>query len=368
METINRIIDQAWASVLDRAMKKRDILRPGIGDDIDLYVPQSRLLALAESNPTIPRLLYLSAQSSAQRNAYIIARKLGMPADYFWKFEYWPKDRAFTTLEKIVGRIFSAIMSQAREGNMKIIDLTIEPLRISVTFKDCVECAGITGLKHPVCYYHAGVFAGIISALINRELDCFETACYACGDQSCDFIIGDKTDDYIKTGFEQYCSPPQVNADLLLRLEKSLSNLPVRTIGNLVDVNYLQLVVATTLLANPQLFASANFEVGSQLGQKLASVLVKFYGQPGLKNMSDYYLGLGQLSIEIKEAKPQLELSVRECAESVGHIKRMDMVSFLLGELQGLVSKLTETDMVITDSRFEDDTLILILVPKVRYI
>ncbi len=363
METIDRIVDQAWASVLDRAMKKRDVLRPGIGDDIDIYVPQSRLLSLTGSNLAMPKILYLSAQSSAQRNAYLIARKLGMPADYFWKFELWPKDRAFSTLEKIINRIFSSIMSQAHEGNLIIAGLDVEPLRIQINFKDCAECAGITGLNHAVCYYHAGVFSGIISALINRELDGYETGCCACDHESCEFVIGDKTDDFIKNGFNTFISPPDVKADLSARLEKSLNNLPVRSLGNLVDVNYLQLVVAATLVTNPKLFASTHFEVGSQLGRKLAADLLKFSGQPGLENISNHYLKLGQLSINIKEAPPQLELVIRECAESVGEIKQIEMMSFLLGELQGLACELTKTEMVIKENRLEEDTLTLILVP-----
>jgi len=361
---MDRIVDQAWASLLASVLKKRDILRPEIGDDIDLYVPQSRLLSLAESNPTIPRLLYLSAQSSARRNAYNIVRKLGMPADYFWKFEYWPKARALTTLGQIVKRVFSSMMAQAKEGNLEIVELDVDPLRISINFGNCVECAGIGGLKYGICYYHAGVFSGILSGLINRDFDGFETDCCACGDESCRFIIGDKEDDYIKTGHDTYISPPRIRTDLASRLEKSLNNLPVRALGNLVDVNYHQLVMASTLLTDPQRFALTNFEVGSQLGRNLALVLARFYGHEGLQNMSHYYSQLGEFCIEVKGDKPQLELVIRECAESVGPIKIMEMMSFLFGELQGLTSELTKTEMILKESRFEGDKLLLTFTPK----
>jgi len=361
---MDRVVDQAWASLLASVMKKRDVLRPEIGDEIDLYVPQSRLLSLVESNPTMPRLLYLSAQSSARRNAYNIVRKLGMPADYFWKFEYWPKARALTTLGQIVKRVFSSMMAQAKEGNLEIVELDVDPLRISINFGNCVECAGIGGLKYGICYYHAGVFSGILSGLINRDFDGFETDCCACGDESCRFIIGDKEDDYIKTGHDTYISPPRIRTDLASRLEKSLNNLPVRALGNLVDVNYHQLVMASTLLTDPQRFALTNFEVGSQLGRNLALVLARFYGHEGLQNMSHYYSQLGEFCIEVKGDKPQLELVIRECAESVGPIKIMEMMSFLFGELQGLTSELTKTEMILKESRFEGDKLLLTFMPK----
>ncbi|MFC2035961.1 V4R domain-containing protein [Chloroflexota bacterium] len=357
---MDRIIDQAWSSLLANVLKKRGKLRQEIGDEIDLYLPQSRLLSLIESNPTIPEPLYLSAQSSARRNANSIVRKLGMPADYFWKFEYWPKGRALTALGQIVKRVFSSIMSQAKEGNMSIVELDVDPLRISISFGDCVECAGISGLERGICYYHAGTFSGILSALINRDLDSFETGCCACGDESCYFVIGDKEDEYIKTGHDTYVSPLKISTDLTSRLEKSLNNLPVRSLGNLVDVNYHQLVMASTLLINPHVLTSTSLDVGSQLGRKLAPILTEFYRHEGLKNVSDYYLQLGQFRVEVKENKPQLELVIRECAESVGDIQIMEMMSFLLGELQGLTSELSQIEMILKESRFEDDMLVLI--------
>ncbi|MFC2071705.1 V4R domain-containing protein [Chloroflexota bacterium] len=361
---MDRIIDQAWASLLASVMKKRDILRPEIGDEIDLYIPQSRLLSLAGSNPAIPRLLYLSAQSSAQRNASNIVKKLGMPADYFWKFEYWPKARAFTTLEKLVKRVFSSMMTQAKEGKLEITELDIDPLRISINFGDCVECAGIVGLEYAICYYHAGVFSGILSGLINRDFDSFETDCCARGDESCHFIIGDKEDEYIKTGHDTYISAPEIKTDLASRLETTLNNLPARALGNLVDINYHQLVTASTLLADPQLFASTSVEVGSQLGRNLAPILTKFYGHEGLQNLSDYLRQLCCSCVEIIESEPQVELVVRECADSIGDIKIMEMMSFSFGEVQGLLSELTKTEMILKESRFEGDNMRLIFTPK----
>jgi predicted hydrocarbon binding protein len=361
---MERVVDQAWASLLASVMKKRGTLRPEIGDEIDLCVPQSRLLSLVESNPDLPILLYLSAQSSARRNAHTIVRQLGMPADYFWKFEYWPKARAFATLEKIVSRVFSSMMAQAKEGNLKITELNVDPLRINITFEDCAECAGISELQHGICYYHAGTFSGIISGLLNQELDSFETSCCACGDESCRFIIGEKEDEYIKSGYDTYISPLESKIDLVPRLEKSLHNLPVRALGNLVDVNYHQLIMASTLLTDPQRFAFTSFETGSRLGRQLAPVLAKFYGHEELQVLCDYLCQMCYSCVEIEENKPELEMVIRECADSVGDIKMMEMMSFLSGELQGLTSELIKTEITLKESRFEGDKLLLTFMPK----
>ena len=362
---MDRIVDQAWASLLASAMKKRDTLRPEMGDEIDLYLPQSRLLSLTASNAQSPGLLYLAAQSSAERNARSIVKKLGMPADYFWKFEYWPKARALTNLGQIVKRVFSSMMTQAKEGNLEIVELNIDPLSIIINFDGCVECAGISGLTRGLCYYHAGTFSGILSGLISRALDSFETECCVVGNQSCHFIVGDKDNEYIKTQHAAYLSPTEIRADLTSRLENSLRHQPARTIGNLVDINYYRLVIASTLLADPERSASTNFEVGDQLGRKLASVLTKFYGQEGLQNMRDYYSQLGEFRAELKGDEVQLEMVITECAESIGPVKIMEMMSFLFGELQGLTSELTKRDVILKEHRFEGEKLLLTFTPKI---
>jgi len=361
---MDRIIDQAWASLLASVMKKREVLRPELGDDIDLYLPQSRLLSLVESLPDLRKHIYSSAQVAAKRNANTIVKKLGMPADYFWKFEYWPRARALTNLGQIVRRVFSSMLDQAKEGNLEITELDVDPLRITVNFTNCAECAGISELESAVCYYHAGTFSGIISGLINRDLDGFETECCATGNESCCFITGDRDDGQIETSLDAYLSPPAISTDLTSRLEKSLHKDSVRTIGNLVDINYYRLAVASTLLADPERFTSTNFEVGSQLGHKLASVLAGFYGHEGLQNMSDYYSQLGGFGVDVKGDEVQLELEIKECAEAVGPVKLMEMTSFLLGELQGLTSELTGKEVVLKENRFEGEKLFITYIPK----
>ena len=73
---------------------------------------------------------------------------------------------------------------------------------------------------------------------------------------------------------------------------------------------------------------------------------------------------MGEFCIEVKGDKPRLELVIKECAESVGSIKIMEMMSFLFGELQGLLSELTKTEMILEESRFEDDKLLVTFTSK----
>ena len=71
-----------------------------------------------------------------------------------------------------------------------------------------------------------------------------------------------------------------------------------------------------------------------------------------------------KLGLEVKGDEPRVEMVLRECAESVGPVKMMEMMSFLFGELQGLASELTKTEMTLKESRFEGDDLLLTFVPE----
>ena len=220
-----------------------------------------------------------------------------------------------------------------------------------------------SGQQHALCFYHAGIFAGILSGLINRNLDSFETECCAAGDKVCRFTLGDSGDKDIKTRHAAYIAAPVITTDLAARLENSLAHQPARALGNLVDVNYYRLVMASTLLADPQRSASTNFEVGSKLGRRLAPALAKFYGREGLQNMREYYSQLGEFKVEVRGDEVQLELVITEAAEAIGPVKTMEMLSFLLGELQSLTSVLTGKEVVIRESRFEGEKLVLDLGP-----
>lgn len=359
---MDKIIESAWMELLAKAVKKQGA-SPRLVDDIDLYVPQSMLLALEESNRAVPRLIYLSAQESARRNAYMIVRKLGMPPDYFWKFEFWTRDRAFNSLAKIVHRIFSTIMHEAKEGKLEIKELNIDPFQIRIDFDSCAECSGINGCQHGICYYHAGTFAGIIAALVNQSnLDCFETSCVATGDEYCSFVLGDKSNKDFSQKFDAYISPPDMKIDLVERLTKSLKKDSVRSLGNMVNVNYLRLVTANILWDNPRLFALSNSEVGYRFGHNVANAINNFYGVEKWQALKYYYSNLRQINVDVTGNESELQITVKETVLAADN--RTEMASFLAGELQGLASGLNGKEMALKESHFEGNCLVVTLVPK----
>lgn len=360
---MNEVIDHAWDNMLAGVLKKRHIYRPGLGDEIDLFIPQSRLLSLLETSPSIIPRIYGAARESARRNAGRITSSLGMPADYFWKFEYWPKVRAYTTLEKIVSRVFASIMKQSKTGELKLTELNIDPLVIEITFDNCAECAGIEGLGHNICYYHAGTFSGILSGLINRDLAGYESACRAGQGSNCRFIIFDRAENPDNPEFSKFMTPPVISTGLPARLEKSLKKISVRDMGNVVDICYLQLATGNTLVQEPENYSSLSHDTGTALGKKLAPVLAGFYGSNTKDVIRQYSLQLGEFKAEISGDSSVIEMSISECAEISGTAAPLEMAAFLSGELCGLISEFTRTEMVLKNSQFKGNNLLLTFVP-----
>ena len=362
---IEKLIDSVWNSSLTRITKKElPATRPSLGDDIDLFVPQERALLLLENNPALASLIYNASYLSANRNAYIIMRKLNMPADYFWKFEFWPHERAFDTLQRVINRVFSAMMHQHGEGILTLKDVDADKMRFIIQFDDCVECAGISATR-PICYYHAAVFSGIIAALMNKDMEGFETECRTQGHDACIFLIGKKDDPEISTGTSDYLTATKLEIGMQDRLKECLSGAPLRGIGNLVNIAYSQLLNANSLVTNPKLLSSPSFDVGVERGTKLASMIADFYKDNKLDVIKKYFNQLRHLEIEFVETEPDIVILVTECAEISAELQNIELLGFLQGELQGLISSLLNKKIVIKESHVEDGKLRMILSPEV---
>ncbi len=361
---LEKLTDEVWQSSLARIMKKDlPVVRTSLGDDIDLYVPQMRTLMMVEANPDIASLIYNSSRVSANRNVFVIMKRLGMPADYFWKFEYWVKDRAYETLRKVINRVFTAIMNLNKEGNLDLQDVDIENMRLTVSFKDCVECAGVVAAKG-LCYYHAGTFSGIISALLNKDMDAFEITCHAKGDDACTFLIGKKDDPEISAKMNEYLATAKIETGINERLNTCLQGSSLRGMGNLVNVGYYHSMIANSLIIGKEENSSSSFDIGLDYGTKMAPVITAFYQDNQIDVIKKYYRQLHHIDIRMIEVGENVEIVLSECAEAATVFKSKELLSFLFGEIQGLVSQLLNRKMTYQDSEFENSDLKVRLLPQ----
>jgi len=355
---IEQVMDTVWSSSLERMMKK-DIppMRPSLGDFVDLYVPQIRTLLLMEANPVIVKVIYDAAYASASRNTFVIMKKLGMPADYFWKFEYWPRERAFETLRKVINKVFWTMMNRNKEGGLELTGVEIEPVRFTIAFKDCVECAGVS-VNKAICFYHTATFAGILASLINKEMDAYETKCRGRGDDSCVIVIGKRDDPEIVTQVREYLTPGKIEAKLDERLNTCLQGNQTRDMGNLVDIGYYNLMLLSSVLANPELASQSTINIGVDYGTRMMPVVSKYYQDNSLEVLKKYYSQLHHLDVKsIEQSGNDIIILLSECAEDTTRLKRQELVNFLFGELQGLICGLLNKQVVYKESSFEDNNL-----------
>jgi predicted hydrocarbon binding protein len=57
--------------------------------------------------------------------------------------------------------------------------------RLTLKVDECVSCAGITGVRAPICNFETGLVAGVVKAFVAREVKAVETRCNAVGDDTC---------------------------------------------------------------------------------------------------------------------------------------------------------------------------------------
>ena len=337
--------------------------RPMLGDGIHLFIPQVVTMALLSANPAFARLLYRSGYSSAKRNAYFIMRRLDMPADFFWKFELWDDERAFTTLRKVVDRIFTSLMSRHNVGLLALDSVDVDRYRFEVSYASCAECFGLTS-THPVCFFHAGVFAGILGAMLDRDLDAHEEACTVSGARACRFKIGTRSDRAIAAPLDEQLNNPAVTIDVSQQAQSSFEEREAREIGNLVDIGYYQLLLSSSFLTNLPMLDQACFSIGAEIGKALAPLLPRWFEGDAAGMIGEFYRRFRYMEVGVADLGDAIDVQVAEAPEALGPLADTSLVPFLSGELESLLSKLTERPVTYDSMRSNSSGLLLRFAPQ----
>ncbi|MBM4406763.1 MAG: hypothetical protein FJ039_11430 [Chloroflexi bacterium] len=364
-QDVEKAVDEVWAGALDKIMKggAPATSRQSLGDDIDLLVPQSAIAPMMNNNPGFASVLYSSAYASAKRNAYIVIRRLGMPADFFWKFDYWSQERAFDTLKKVVARVFNALMVKQKEGVLDLALVDVEKGRFELTFADSAECAMLKA-DDPICFFHAGLFAGILGALLDRELDSYEVKCAAQGADTCRFKLGRREDRDIIIGREAWFQQLSLDLDIVRRAEDSLEKRQTRQLGNTVDISYYKMLLSSVFLPNLTLLEDTWLETAEAYGKGLASLLQKRFSGDVPSIFDAFYSQLKHLEVTMLARGDHYEAAIREAPEVAGPLARLTLIAVLQGEMKGLLSGLTGKRYSCESSQ-QGDAMLLRFAPQV---
>jgi predicted hydrocarbon binding protein len=356
----DRVVDLVWARSVEKIMKGDgpSPVRQAMGDDIDAFIAQVATGALLEVNPAFAKVLYSSASTAAKRNSFFAMRRLGMPSDFFWKFDMWSDEKAHSTLAKVVERIFKALLQVGRQGLLKFNEVDVPATRFTIEFSDCAECHGVS-TENVACYFHAGTFAGIFSAMLDVDLECVELQCTAAGAESCKFVVGLPDDRELAVPFDRNME------NVAVTVQRETGGLrDGESARRLVDIGYYQMLLSSAIAGNLSMLEAACFKTGVAVGEQLGELLESRPEGVTHKTISSIYHKMKYVDLVIDSGATEIVVTASGVPETTGPLSDAAFVPFLAGELQSLIS-VTNGPVKYKSAEKQAERLVVVFVPEV---
>jgi predicted hydrocarbon binding protein len=137
-----------------------------------LVVVQRELESIMGSSAKAP--IYMSGEGAAKTGAAAVQRLI--------------EEGKFSDPEEAVKHL-STMWSAYGHGRIMIDFVDVSKGRVRFTIKNSLIAEAYGPSEKPVCHFYAGYGAGIVSALVGKDLHCEEVACIAMGADRCEFEI-----------------------------------------------------------------------------------------------------------------------------------------------------------------------------------
>lgn len=189
-------------------------------------------------------------------------------------------------------------------------------------------------------------------------MDAYETKCRSLGDDTCVMVIGKRDDAEIAEKVKEYLTLVKIETRLDERLNVCLQGNQTREMGNLVDIGYYNLMLLSSVLADPEFASKSSMNIGADCGTRMMPIVTKFYQDNSPDVLKKYYSQLHHLDVKsIEQSGNDIFVVLSECAEDTTRLKRQELLNFLFGELQGMISALLNKQFIYKESSFEDNNL-----------
>ncbi len=190
--------------------------------------------------PTIKKNLYELSYSSARKDAKIFTESIKLPKDTLWKFEFWTKEKVIEILGDLCEKVFTKLLKTREQSSFRFVEIDPKNKRFSIEFNGCPECNELSGFKEGICYYHAGLFAGLLTSLLDSEMSAYESGCHAAGKANCTFVIGPSNDRDILDNVNRFFNPVSIKMDdeISLFTEHSLKQILPREDNRIIIDNF----------------------------------------------------------------------------------------------------------------------------------
>ncbi len=162
---------------------------------------------------TFKKNLYELSYTNARKDAKLFTESIKLPKDTLWKFEFWTKEKVIEILGDLCNKIFTKLLKTKEHSSFEFSEINPKNKRFTIELTDCPECNELSGFKEGICYYHAGLFAGLLSSLLDHEMSAYETNCHAAGNTNCRFVIGPSSDKEVQDNVSRYFNPTSLRKD-----------------------------------------------------------------------------------------------------------------------------------------------------------
>lgn len=138
--------------------------RPTLGNRVDLWLPQNRMMALLQSSPDMKPILFFTG------------KRLG--AAYARGIKKAPLAAALLHYKRIIEKM----------GGARVDVLGVDRDHAIVRQRECVSCYGAPKMGE-ICSFDAGVQTGMVDRITGKDYYSYETKCCAGGNKYCEFVI-----------------------------------------------------------------------------------------------------------------------------------------------------------------------------------
>lgn len=189
---------------------------------------------------TFKKNIYELSYINARNDAKLFTESIKMPKDILWKFEFWTNEKVVEILGDLCNKIFIKLLRTKEKSSFQFDEVDPKNKRFTISLNDCPECNELTGFKEGICYYHAGLFAGLLSSLLGSEMSAYETNCHAAGNTNCRFVIGPSSNKEIQNNVNRFFTPVSMGKDdeISLFTEHSLKQIKADEDNRIVIDNF----------------------------------------------------------------------------------------------------------------------------------
>jgi predicted hydrocarbon binding protein len=168
---------------VERIMNVLKPIRSSLGNNVDMFSFQERLLGTLILSPSMGPVLYEAGRRVALEATSEARAILKKRSDYHGLVDAENLDEARSSTEFM---LLQLVYRTTGTGILQLSQYEKDKL-MTVQVNECAECFGLPKIGKALCHYVGGDLAGSMESILGRRVGFAESKCLANGDQVCEF-------------------------------------------------------------------------------------------------------------------------------------------------------------------------------------